>query len=95
MYLIAVTDKTGVLLLGSVGSDYPINVTIAPAQIGNLSTNGSVIFSANNTKLEGFHNIFLPGSTGYGITISNQSGQNNTVRLTLLITDANAYAGQG
>ncbi|HVB95944.1 MAG TPA: hypothetical protein VND41_05010 [Nitrososphaerales archaeon] len=93
MFLIAVTDGNGVELVGSIRAQYPIQVTIAPATIGNLSHNGTVAFSVNATTFDGFHNIFLSARTGYGITIANQGGENNTVVLTMELFDAAAYAG--
>jgi hypothetical protein len=82
-----------VFLVGSIRAQFPIQVTIAPVAIGNLSTKGGIAFSDNNTTIDGFHNIYLAASTGYGITIVNQGGQNNTVTMSFEVFDARGFAG--
>ncbi len=95
VYLIAVNDKNGVVMVGSIRAQFPIQVTIAPTAIGNLNATGNVAFTVNSTTLDGFHDIYLTGYTGYGITIVNKGGQNNTLTLTYELVDAEIYAGAG
>jgi uncharacterized membrane protein len=82
-------------MVGSIRAQYPIQVTIAPIAIPNFNLNstGGAAFTVNATTFDGFHNVFLSAHTGYGVTIVNQGGENNTVVLTTELFDAAAYAG--
>jgi uncharacterized membrane protein len=62
---------------GTVSSTYAINV-----RIFGVGPFGGVLYSKNGTTSASFSGIQLHGQTGYGIYVTNASGQNNSVSMT-------------
>ncbi|MDA4118040.1 MAG: hypothetical protein OK455_06825 [Thaumarchaeota archaeon] len=88
-YLIAALDPDGLDLSGTITAQYPIQVTIGSAKVSNLFTSSGQLYTANNTmsvNLTGLGLSFLP-QNGYGVTIRNEGGQNNTVTMTIQLDD--------
>jgi hypothetical protein len=88
-YLIAALDPNGLDLSGTITAQYPIQVTIGSAKVSNLFTSSGQLYTANDTmsvSLTGLGLSFLP-QNGYGVTIRNEGGQNNTVTMTIQLDD--------
>jgi hypothetical protein len=81
-----------VVLTGAIRAQYPVQITIVGAKVGNESAAAKPAFSANDTTNVGFPDTFLYPN-GYAITIRNEGGQNNTVTMNISLEDAADYAG--
>ena len=86
-YLISATDPDGLNMTGTITATYPIQITIGSAKVGSLLTAAGVIYTKNDTTSADIFNLTLFPSNGYGITILNEGGQNNTVTMNLQISD--------
>jgi hypothetical protein len=86
-YLIESTDPDGLNMTGTVTSQYPVQISIGSAKIGTLLTSAGIIYTANDTTSASINGLTLLPSNGYGITIKNEGGQNNTVTLNFSIED--------
>jgi hypothetical protein len=95
VYLLAVTDPNGLILQGVIKTQYASMITIAGAPVGNLSAagKGGVAVSGNDTTLVPMSDLLLFGNDGYAITVVNQSAQNDTVTINLILNDAAAFEG--
>jgi hypothetical protein len=94
-YLLGVTDPNGVVINGSaIRTQYPAQITVAGARVGNLADqgNGSPVSTANDTTLLSLSDVVLFGNSGYGFTVVNQSGENNTVTINLSLIDEAIYS---
>jgi hypothetical protein len=93
VYLLGAADPHGMIMLGAVRAQYPINITIAGLRVGGLAAAQKTAFYSYNTTSVGFPDVLLGASVGYGIYIANLSSQNNTVVLTLNLEDLASVAG--
>jgi hypothetical protein len=94
-YLLGVTDPNGVVINDSViSTQYPAQITIAGAQVANLADqgNGGIVSTANDTTLLSLSEVVLFANSGYGFTVVNQSGENNTVIINLSLIDGAVYS---
>jgi hypothetical protein len=94
-YLLGVTDPNGVVINDSViSTQYPAQIAIAGAQVANLTDqgNGSLVPTANDTTLLSLPEVVLFANSGYGFTVVNQSGKNNTVIINLSLIDEAIYS---
>jgi cytoskeletal protein RodZ len=93
VYLVGITDPNGLIVQGVIKSQYASNITIAGAPVANLTAGGKggIAISGNDTTVVGMPDLLLFGSRGYAITVVNQSGQNNTVTINLILNDAAAF----
>jgi hypothetical protein len=94
-FFFGVTDPNGVVVLGAIRGQFPINITIAGAPVGNLTAagNGGIAFQANDTIGAGMPDLVLLASRGYGVTLTNVGDQNNTVTINLTYIDELTFAG--
>ena len=94
-FFFGVTDPNGVVVLGAIRGQFPINITIAGAPVGNLTAagNGGIAFQANDTIAAGMPDLVLLASKGYGVTLTNVGDQNNTVTINLTYIDELTFAG--
>jgi hypothetical protein len=94
-YLLGVTDPNGVVINDSViRTQYPAQITIAGAQVANLTDqgNGGIVSTANDTTLLSLPDVLLFANSGYGFTVVNQSGENNIVIINLSMIDEAVYS---
>lgn len=86
-YLISVTDPDGMTLSATVSAQYPVQVTIAGAHVGGLPSGGGVAYTVNGTTSATPSGIYLTPQSGYSVMVTNQGGANNTVTLSLQLSD--------
>jgi hypothetical protein len=95
VYLLAIVDPHGVVVQGVIRSQYNMSVTFAGTPVDNLSAaaKGAKGLTANETTVVPMSDVSLMGSSGYSITIVNESDQNNTVIVNLTLTDFDIFVG--
>jgi hypothetical protein len=95
VYLIGIIDPQGVVGQGVIRAQYASQFTIAGAAVGNLTAAGSGTAAtfANDTTVLSVPNLVFFGLRGYGVTIVNQSGQNDTVTIILNLEDQQVFEG--
>ena len=93
VYLIGIIDPNGVVGQGVVRAQYASQITIAGAVVGNLTAagNGTSGTFVNDTTVLSVPNLVFFGDRGYGVTIVNQSGQNDTVTIILNLEDQQIF----
>jgi hypothetical protein len=93
VYLIGIADPNGVIVQGVIRAQYASQITIAGAQVGNLTAagKGAIASTANDTTVLSMPDLQLFGDKGYAVTVVNQSGQNDTVTINLTLIDAAAF----
>ena len=84
---IAVNDPNGMTLGMTVSAAYPVDVTVAGAPVGGLSSGGEVQYTSNGTTSANASGIILMPQSGYSVTVMNPGGANNTVTLSLDLKD--------
>jgi hypothetical protein len=95
VYLLGIADPHGMVAQGVIRSQYNMSVTFAGTPVGNLSAaaKGAKGLTANETTVVPMSDVSLLGSSGYSITVVNQSDQNNTVIINLTLTDFDVFVG--
>jgi len=93
VYLLGIADVNGIIVQGVIRAQYPCQITMAGAPVGNLTAggNGGLVTSGNDTTVLSMPDVLLFGNRGYSITVVNQSGQNDTVTMILNLSDAAAF----
>lgn len=95
VYLLGIADPNGIVVQGVIKSQFPMEVTFAGTPVDNLSAaaKGAKGLTANDTTVVPMTDISLIGSSGYSITLVNESNQNNTVIVNLTLIDFDAFEG--
>jgi hypothetical protein len=86
-YLLAITDPNGMVAQGEVRTQQPAEISVAGAPVMNF-TAGNGGNSVNDSTILAFSDgLSLRADSGYGFTVVNQSQENNTVTIIIILTD--------
>ena len=100
MYLLAIGDPNNIVTNGAVRTKYPAEISLLGYPVLNytaaVTVKGATPYGTdyvNDTTALPLPNFELLAPFGYAFTIVNQSGENNTVTITLIFEDAAVFVG--
>lgn len=86
---LVITNQNGLILGGSVKSQYPVGILINIFPVSDYYSNyyvGQLLFTHNDTVAASFSNLSLIPATPYEISVTNQVNQNNSVTINLQLS---------